>query len=99
MADRTDIITQNKIFAWIVLATGLILAIPLVAMQFTDEVKWTPADFAVMGTLLFATGSLFVLAARKLNKKYRLALGAAFLIALLYAWAELAVGIFTDIGS
>lgn len=90
---------QNKIFLWIALATGLILATPLLAMQFTDEVSWTLFDFAAAGGLLFGMGSIFVLVARQLNKKYRVAAGIAFAIALLYLWAELAVGIFTTWGS
>ena len=94
-----DIIMQNKIFIWIALATGLILLIPLIALRFTAEVNWTPSDFVVMGVLLFGMGSLFVLAARRVNKKYRVVLGFAFAAVLLYMWAELAVGIFTNLGS
>src|SRR5690606_2916685 len=33
-----DIIMQNKIFLWIAAATGLILSIPLIAMQFENDV-------------------------------------------------------------
>lgn len=94
-----DIIMRNKVFIWIALATGLILLIPLIAMQFTTEVDWTPSDFVVMGALLFGTGSLFILTARKVPKKNRLAIGILFLILLLWAWVELAVGLFTNIGS
>ena len=91
---------QNKVFLWIALATGLILLIPLIAMQFTSEVNWTLWDFRAMGVLLFGTASLFVLAARKIrNNSHRIAIGIAFAVALLYLWAELAVGIFTNWGS
>lgn len=99
MAKNTDVMMQNRIFSWILLATALILTVPLVAMQFSDEVVWTISDFFVMGVLLFGTGSLFVLTARRVSRKRRLALGAVFLAALLYVWAELAVGVFTNIGS
>ena len=34
----------------------LILAIPLIAMQFTSEVNWDETDFIVMGVLLSITG-------------------------------------------
>ena len=36
-----------------VVATLAILAIPLIAMQFTDQVKWGTADFIVGGILIF----------------------------------------------
>ena len=90
---------QNRVFAWIALVTVLILLIPLIAMQFTRQVNWTLSDFIVMGTLLFGTGSMFVLTARRINKKYRFAVGVAFAVAFLWLWAELAVGVFTNWGS
>jgi hypothetical protein len=96
---NTDIILQNKVFLWIALATGIILLIPLIAMQFTGEVNWTLSDFATMSFLLFGAGSMFVLTARKIDKKYRVATGIAFAIALLWLWVELAVGVFTNWGS
>jgi hypothetical protein len=98
-AKNTDIILQNKVFLWIALATGGILLIPLIAMQFTGEVNWTLLDFVTMGFLLFGTGSMFVLTARQIDKKHRVATGIAFAIALLWLWAELAVGVFTNWGS
>ena len=90
---NTDIILQNKIFLWIVLATGIILSIPLIAMQFTNEVDWKLADFTVMGVLLFGTGFLFVHVARVTPRKYRTLIGIAFVLALLLTWVHLAVGI------
>jgi hypothetical protein len=95
---KSDIISQNKIFIWIALATVFILMIPFTAMQFSNEVVWTLSDFIVAGILLSGTGSLFVLTARK-TKKHRFAIGVLFLTVLFYVWAELAVGIFTNLGS
>ena len=104
-----DVIMQNIIFIWIALATGLLLLIPFFLMQFhvklpdpgsvAGEINWDLTDFIVMGTLLFTISSLFVLAARKIHKSHRLAMGIAFLILFLWLWAELAVGIFTNLGS
>lgn len=95
---NTDIIMQNKVFLWIALATGLILLVPLLAMQFTDDVAWTLFDFAIAGVLLFSAGFVFVLAARR-TRKYRVIIAIVVAAAFLYLWAELAVGIFTTWGS
>lgn len=94
-----DIIMQNKIFIWIALATGLILSIPLVAMQFTGEVDWSLGDFIVMGILIFGIAFTFVHVARVTPRKYRTLIGIAFAMAFLWIWAELAVGVFTNLGS
>jgi hypothetical protein len=93
------LLLRNSVFAWIALATCFILLAPLSAMQFTTAVDWDAADFIVMGLLLFSAGTGFVLAARKISPRYRMALGVVIAMASLYAWAELAVGIFTNLGS
>jgi hypothetical protein len=98
-SNNTDLIMQNRVFLWIALVTGLILLVPLMAMQFTSEVNWTVSDFVVMGTLLFGTGFIFVQVARVTPRKYWVLLGTAFVIAILWLWVELAVGLFTDWGS
>lgn len=94
-----DLILRNSIFVWIALATGAVLLVPLIAMQFTTEVNWDRTDFIVMGALLFGIASLFVLAARRVPRKRRLLIGSVFVAVFLYVWAELAVGIFTNLGS
>jgi hypothetical protein len=100
MSTKPDsIISQNSVFGWIAVATGILLLIPLIAMQFTNDVSWDIFDFAVMGILLFGTSSLFVLVSRKVPRKYWSVIGALFAAAFLYLWAELAVGIFTTWGS
>lgn len=90
---------RNSIFAALALGTGLLLLVPLMAMQFTAEVDWNPVDFLVMGTLLFGTASLFVLAARRAPRRYWLPIGLLLGLGFLLVWAELAVGIFTGLGS
>ena len=94
-----DRLFQNSIFILIAIATATSLLIPLGAMQFTDEVNWNQKDFIVMGALLFGTASLFVLAARRTSRRRRVLLGLIFLAVFVYLWAELAVGIFTTLGS
>jgi hypothetical protein len=88
-------ITQTQRLIGIVLTVALLLLIPFLAMQFTEEVNWTLFDFIVAGILLLGTGLLCELVIRKVNHTgYRMALCGFILIVLLLIWAELAVGIF-----
>jgi hypothetical protein len=88
-------LTQNKRLTGIVLTVALILSIPLIAMQFTNEVDWDLRDFMIMGVLLLGTGLLCELVIRKVtNWNYRIGLIAVLLLVLFLIWAELAVGIF-----
>jgi len=93
------IIIRNSVFVWIALAACALLLIPFVAMQVTTAVNWNVDDFVVMGILLFAAGSIFVLVARKVSPQNRLVIGVLVFAAFLCVWAELAVGIFTNLGS
>jgi peptidoglycan/LPS O-acetylase OafA/YrhL len=86
---------QNKRRTRIVFIIALLLLIPFIAMQFTDEVKWTPSDFAIAGVLLLAAGLLCELVIRNVKKTvYRVTICMAILAAVFLIWAELAVGIF-----
>ena len=96
MDSNNDPLMRNSVFAWIALGTGLLLLIPLVAMQFTEEVNWEVGDFIIMGVLLFGISSLFVLVSRKVARRRRLVAGLICLLAFLYLWAELAVGLFAE---
>lgn len=85
---------QNKNIIRITLAIAFILLLPLLAMQFTDEVVWDWADFAVAAALLFAAGLMYELVARTMDKiVYRVAVGVTVVAALLLVWMNLAVGI------
>lgn len=78
----------------VALITGLILMIPLIAMQFSNEVNWDATDFIVMGALLFGTGSAYVLLTRQLpNLVNRLAFASAIGSTFLLIWVNLAVGL------
>ncbi|RDV12612.1 hypothetical protein DXT99_22385 [Pontibacter diazotrophicus] len=88
-------IIQNKRLTGIVLAVVFILLIPLIAMQFTEEVNWNLFDFVVAGVLLLGIALLCELVIRKVkNRDYRIGVIAVILLALFLIWAELAVGIF-----
>jgi hypothetical protein len=58
---------QNKRLIGIVVTVALILLIPLIAMQFTDEVNWDVFDFVLFGTALFVIGLAYELVARRLD--------------------------------
>jgi len=80
--------------------TAALLVIPLVAMQFTGEVVWTGSDFVIAGILLAGAGMLLVAALRHLRTaKARFIAAGIVGLGFVYCWAELAVGIFTNLGS
>ena len=84
--------SRMRIAAWA--AAALLLLLPLVAMQFTDEVVWDVTDFAFAGALLVGTGVTFELAARKTgDNAYRAAVGVALAAAFILIWVNGAVGI------
>ncbi|WP_246498518.1 hypothetical protein [Microvirga soli] len=77
---------------WIVAA--LLLLMPMVAMQFTDEVNWDGTDFLVFGAMLLGACGAYELATRMTgNAAYRAAFGVAVVAAFILIWMNLAVGI------
>lgn len=86
---------QNKIRLSIIISISIILLLPLIAMQFTNEVKWTINDFLIAGVLLFATGFAIDLILFKVKSKNKRILISIFvLVVSVLIWMELAVGIF-----
>jgi peptidoglycan/LPS O-acetylase OafA/YrhL len=86
---------KDKRLIIILSSVAILLLIPFVAMQFTNEVDWGIQDFTIMGILLFSTGLLFELVMRKVKSiKYRIIICVGVLFIFLLIWAELAVGIF-----
>ena len=66
---------------------------PLVAMQFTDEVRWDAADFIFAGILIGSVGVAYELAVRMTgNSAYRAGAGFALAATFLTVWANGAVG-------
>lgn len=86
---------RSKNILYIVLGTALILSVPLIAMQFTSEVKWGFSDFIIIGGLLLGAGLAYEFIASKVkNKTHRAVIAMVFVVAVLLIWAELAVGVF-----
>ena len=76
---------------------GVLWLTPLIAMQFTGEVRWTPGDFVVFGAMLLlaGTGLEWVFRARR-NIAWRLGAGLALSIGFGLLWAQGAVGLVGD---
>jgi hypothetical protein len=86
---------KNKRLLFILFAVPVLLLVPFIAMQFSDEVVWSGFDFAVMGILLLSTGLLCELVLRKVTKtNHRVLLCLGIVLLFLLFWAEMAVGLF-----
>lgn len=86
---------KNKRLFFIVLSVALLLLIPFIAMQFTNEVMWTLSDFIIAGVLLLGTGLMCELVIRKVTTpRHRIIFCTVILFGLVIIWLELAVGIF-----
>ena len=85
---------RNKRLIGIVIAVALLLLVPLIAMQFTNEVTWSPFDFVVAAVLLLGAGLACEIALRVVKKtQHRVIACAVILVLLFVVWAELAVGL------
>lgn len=74
-----------------------LLCIPLLAMQFSGDVRWSVADFVLAGFLLFFSGLLVLFIQNKVSKRsWRIGLIFVVVFLLLLLWAELAVGLFNS---
>lgn len=87
--------TLNKRLIGVLLLVATILLVPLIAMQFINDVNWKLNDFIIAGVLLLGTGLACEFIIRKVKaRKNRIALFVVAVAILLLIWAELAVGIF-----
>ncbi len=94
MISKSNEVKNIRLIAILITVT-LLLLVPLIAMQFTNEVNWDVFDFLVMGILLYGTGLSCELVLRKVKSTTnRVIICFAILLALFLIWAELAVGIF-----
>ena len=94
---RTSKRTVDKV---IVVSVALILMIPLIAMQFSSDISWGVGDFLLAGALLLAAGFVGNVAVERIVKRsHAMAVIIVLILVLLYVWAELSVGILTDLGS
>jgi hypothetical protein len=77
--ERTGLIGGGngwRVAGWAIV--GAALAVPLVAMQFTQEVAWTASDFVLMAVLLGGAGLALEIVVRVTNDRaYRAAMALA----------------------
>lgn len=74
-----------------------LLMLPLIAMQFTDEVDWDLPDFIIMGALMGMVGGGIELAVKlSKNIRYRVAAVISLTAGFLLMWVNMAVGIIGD---
>lgn len=86
---------KNKRFMGILLIIVVLLCIPLIAMQFTNEVVWSLSDLIIAGILLLGTGIVIEVLARNVKeKRTRIGMIIGTLVVLFLVWTELAVGVF-----
>ena len=73
----------------------LLLSIPLIAMQFTDSVIWSIADFILAGIIIFSVTQLILVVLKTAKyPKIKVILVTLIITILFLTWIELAVGIF-----
>ena len=78
-------------------AAACLLLLPLVAMQFTQEVAWDGADFVIFGIMLAAACGAYELAVRLTPvAAFRAIAGMAIVAVFVLVWLQLAVGLVGD---
>jgi hypothetical protein len=89
------LLQQNKRLILFLLAVPLLLLVPLIAMQFTQEVKWTGFDFMAAAILLTSLALCLEFVLRKFKTtQQRILLCGLVLFVFFLIWLQLAVGIF-----
>lgn len=92
-----EIKTPNSVaqfFVRLSTAVAIVLLIPLIAMQYTNEVNWDAFDFIAATVLLMGAGMTYKLVSVRLSVvPYRRGVGIAVGTSLVLIWTNLAVGI------
>ncbi len=83
-----------------ILWSTALLAVPFITSFFVKGFNWDVFDYIFALAFFFIAGALyqfFINKTQDKNKKVKIAVGLTLLF--VYIWAELAVGIFTNLGS
>lgn len=93
VTDRPTVAPKWRAMIWGGIA--MLLVLPLIAMQFSPEMRWDAADFAMAGALLIGGGLLFEgVALFTRNPRARAIIGLGIAVGVALIWADAAVGIF-----
>lgn len=88
---------NHKAILVALIVNAIVLVVPLVAMQFTDEVDWSVGDFIVATLLIMGSGLIIdFVSGRSRNAAFRLGVVMAVGTGLLLIWVNLAVGLIGD---
>jgi len=80
------LITKNRVFV-LLFTVFLVLLLPLIAMQFTNEVHWDVYDFVVAGVVLYSFGYLYEVLAKISNNK--ILIGLMVFGLFIFVWVRL----------
>ena len=91
-SSRATDLGRWRLALWALL--GVLLLLPAIAMWFTDEVRWTGADFIAAAAIFAVVGCAIELIVRFIDQAVlRMALVCGVILAALAIWADGAVGI------
>ncbi len=91
-SSRATDLGRWRLALWALL--GVLLLLPAIAMLFTDEVRWTGADFIAAAAIFAVVGCAIELIVRFVDQSgLRTALVYGVILAALATWADGAVGI------
>jgi hypothetical protein len=100
MKTKNTKITSQPNIPRVVAITLAVLAVPFMAMQFSNEVNWGPGDFILIGVLIMVAGLTYEFVIKQIkNTTHRTMLAVGILALVIWIWIELAVGLFTNLGS
>ncbi len=92
MMNLNRVLISKKAAYRLAIITLVVLLIPLVAMQLTNEVSWQVGDFVVAAILLIGFGYMYEVISKNLNSGLKKAIvGLVVLAMFVFVWVVLAV--------
>jgi len=83
-----------------ILITTLVLILATLGNIYVISFNWSILDFLIMGVMVFGGTLIIDIFIKRIKEnKYRLIFSLLILLLFIYIWAELAVGLFFNLGS